>query len=78
MRGRSGSHNAEGIGASAESGRGDDRGLTHGPDIAAENRMVPMGVHACLTRETRWMEKERGAYRVQLYEARGANAQARD
>ena len=28
MRGRSGSHNAEGIGASAESGRGDDRGLT--------------------------------------------------
>ena len=29
MRGRSGSHNAEGIGASAESGRGDDRGLTH-------------------------------------------------
>ena len=69
MRGRSGSHNAEGIGASAESGRGDDRGLTHGPDIAAENRMVPMGVHASGNE----VEKGRGAY-----EARGANAQARD
>ena len=31
-----------GVGTSAGSGRGDDRGLTHGPDIAAENRMVPM------------------------------------